>query len=560
MSVSDLEEWRQRLSARRTGTRSTEAPPSQALPVKVAAFAADQRAAAHGLAATYSEGLSVRKSFTGARLAATGCSGFVGKVWLSHALSEVRACDGITALVRRAKGCAAPNRMSDALDASPAFLPFRQTFSAGALASGSAGVEVVEGDITRDMCGVDASAEWARKVDAWVHFASLTDFEPDPRTALAINIHGALHVADLCARSTEARFVYVSTGYVAGCVSGDVAEELEAERSPLGLRFDARAELAWLERLCASLPARHARIRAAIRRARFWGWPNIYTYSKSIAERLLSMREDIRLTIVRPTVVESALRFPFAGWNEGVNTSAPIVWLLSSHFRRFPCSPNHNFDVVPVDLMCNGLNLALAQVLLGGSETVYQLGSSDCNPMTFARAVELTALAARRRYRRSEASPWERWVLAHLDAYPDPERARNDWSARAEVRFFEQSRRLSDWLSESIGGLPLSGEARRRLHRKLRGWSGDLRQASRRARRIEELLRLYKPFIHDHGYRFRCDRVRALSASLVDEERACFAYDVDQIDWREYWTQVQVPGLERWSLPQLRGEKVKPCA
>ena len=29
-----------------------------------------------------------------------------------------------------------------------------------------------------------------------------------------------------------------------------------------------------------------------------------------------------------------------------------------------------------------------------------------------------------------------------------------------------------------------------------------------------------------------------------------------EIDWRHYWLDVQIPGLDLWSLPLLRGEKV----
>ena len=34
-----------------------------------------------------------------------------------------------------------------------------------------------------------------------------------------------------------------------------------------------------------------------------------------------------------------------------------------------------------------------------------------------------------------------------------------------------------------------------------------------------------------------------------------FALDVESIDWRSYWLEVQIPGLDRWSLPLLSGER-----
>ena len=40
---------------------------------------------------------------------------------------------------------------------------------------------------------------------------------------------------------------------------------------------------------------------------RLWGWPNIYTYTKSLGEQLVAAETDIVRAIVRPSIVESAL-------------------------------------------------------------------------------------------------------------------------------------------------------------------------------------------------------------------------------------------------------------
>ena len=43
-------------------------------------------------------------------------------------------------------------------------------------------------------------------------------------------------------------------------------------------------------------------------RAEYWGWTNIYTYSKSLAEQIIAKQDDIVKILVRPSVVESANR------------------------------------------------------------------------------------------------------------------------------------------------------------------------------------------------------------------------------------------------------------
>ena len=47
-------------------------------------------------------------------------------------------------------------------------------------------------------------------------------------------------------------------------------------------------------------------------RARKWGWPNTYSYTKSLGEQLMfAARESVDITVVRPAVIEGALHDPF---------------------------------------------------------------------------------------------------------------------------------------------------------------------------------------------------------------------------------------------------------
>jgi hypothetical protein len=82
------------------------------------------------------------------------------------------------------------------------------------------------------------------------------------------------------------------------------------------------------------------------------------------------------------------------------------------------------------------------------------------------------------------------------------------------------------------------------------------RTTDRKLSTIDEMLRQYRPFIHDHDYRFHTGHLMEATAALSDHDRALFGFDIDTLDWRDYWMNVQVPGLETWSIPILRGEKV----
>jgi long-chain acyl-CoA synthetase len=73
------------------------------------------------------------------------------------------------------------------------------------------------------------------------------------------------------------------------------------------------------------------------RRAKQFGWHNIYTYSKSMAEAVIAgMLPAERWSMFRPAIVESAAEYPFPGWNQGFNTCTPLIYLLGGWFRHLP--------------------------------------------------------------------------------------------------------------------------------------------------------------------------------------------------------------------------------
>lgn len=212
--------------------------------------------------------------------------------------------------------------------------------------------------------------------------------------------------------------IHTSTCYVVGTRQGTIAEEVLAT-APNGRAWDAEAELAHLQSLAcheaesdtqaAQREARDVRIGAATARAELLGFTNIYTYSKALAEALLvrrnaseTRRRVAPLTIVRPAIIECAEHFPFVGWNEGINTTGPLLWLCKSYFRHFPSGPEVHFDVIPVDAVTRSMIAITGLAIAGRAQPLYQLGSSGSNPLTMDRGFELTNLAVRKHMADSE--------------------------------------------------------------------------------------------------------------------------------------------------------------
>jgi len=512
----------------------------------------------------------VRETLAGKEILVTGVTGFLAKVLVGLLLDRT-STGRIVVLARGRRGQTAAQRVQRIVERSPAFRPLRERHGDGLGEWLSERLAVVDGDVRRPLLGLDPRVveALAPRLDAIVHVAGITDFIPDPRDGIGVNVRGAQHAADLAARTRGKRLLHVSTCFVAGQGSRTVSETLDVGRSPNGTRFDPEGELLAIESVCDAIDerksddaagARRERIDAGTKRALALGWPNLYTYTKGLSEHLLGDRQDVAITIVRPAIVECARSFPFEGWNEGINTSGPLVWLIGTAHRRLPVRPKLHFDIVPVDTVARGMTLALAEALrehdTRGVRSIWHLASSHENPLTFGRALDLATLARRRQYAKSD-DPFERLVLTNLESVLAETPAAEDWILPA-------AKKLTRSLRDALVGfdpelhLPRSfregfGEA---LAKRAQKTGKALGTASRTIGQVSEMLRAYQPFVWDDDLVFRTDAARTATALLSAEERALFGYDAHEIDWRHYWLDVQVPGLDRWSLPLLRGEKV----
>ena len=80
--------------------------------------------------------------------------------------------------------------------------------------------------------------------------SGLTDFNPDLRDALAVNVRSTAYVLDFLKECAHASLLHLSTCYVVGQRDGRVLEELPKNYTPLGIaNYDAVKEWQSLENL-----------------------------------------------------------------------------------------------------------------------------------------------------------------------------------------------------------------------------------------------------------------------------------------------------------------------
>ena len=556
--------------------------------------------------------IDVAATLAGKNVLLIGTTGFVGKVCLSMLLHRYPDVGKVFCLVRPGAGNTADERFYKKVASVETFDPLRDVHGANFEPFLRTKIVALPGDIGRPLCNfTDVELGEVEKhggIHVVINSAGLVSFTPSLESALRINAMGAKNVLDL-ARKLGAKLVHVSTCYVAGRRDGDVwedepvvgyfprsssiAHDYGNDDELLDRDFDPAAEIAdcqkiidqarersndrqhiseFRERGAKALEeqrrdpddendlkiavARERKIwlndvltKLGMERAEHWGWTNTYTYTKSLGEQVILADRTVSSTIVRPAIVESAVRYPFPGWNEGFNTSAPLMYLMLKGHRAVPVGADAALDVIPVDFIAAGMILAAAAVLVGEHEPVYQMGTSDVNRITSKRTVELTGLAVRQHYK-DKADRGEDELRSKLRARLEAKPVSFD---HFDKRSAPMIKRIADRLIGVIDEkLPKWGAPK--LEAFAERARDELQKISAFTGQIVELVELFKPFTTDHDIAFRCDNMRALWARVTPADQEKLLWAPHLIDWRRYWLESHFPGLQKWTFGKLDDE------
>ncbi|HXY26469.1 MAG TPA: SDR family oxidoreductase [Candidatus Acidoferrum sp.] len=526
------------------------------------------------------ERLAVRETLANRHILLIGVTGFIGKVWLVDLLEKIPNIGKITLLIRRNRTTSAQKRFEKIVEESPTFDKLHEQYGSKLGKFLSEKVEVVEGDVSLPGLGLDegTQARLQKSLDVIVNSAGLTDFNPDLRDAISSNVDSTLHLLEFLRKCSHTGLMHLSTCYVVGMRDGRVGEESKDNYNPANdARFDAEHEIASLRETIRRIEersesaeldkalrrqalgrggdettapaeelegilkrnrarwARNRLVRVGMRRAQHLGWPNTYTFTKSLGESLLARHgRDLPIVIVRPSIVESSERSPFTGWNEGINTSGPLSYLLGTNFRQLPSNERKCLDVIPVDMVCRGMTLIAAALVTRQHARLYQLATSAINPVNMGRSIELTGLAHRKHYRTTQSI--DSWLKVKFESIPVSK---------------QRYERLSIPMQKAV----VSGI--NRAATTLRMKKPPLAKTERDLTRAQRMIELYEPFILHNEQVFECENARLLSAVLSPEERTLFDFTPEAVDWWNYWINVHIPALRRWCYPLMEGRPLE---
>ena len=479
----------------------------------------------------------------------TGGTGFVGQAVLERLLVS-HPDTRISLLVRGKTGQSAEARVRKLLS-KPVFKAWREAVGRDEAARIFAErVTAIEGSL-------DEVPALPDDLDIVLHSASTVSFDPPIDEAFATNVGGAKGIyTALAASGSDPHVVHVSTCYVGGVRKGVLPEarldhdadwrvestaaaaarqrvELRS-REPGVLRslmLRARAEHGKEGPRAVARAAEAARIDMVKRRlvaagqarAQSLGWTDVYTLTKALAERAAEelWGAEHRLSVVRPSVIESALQHPFPGWIDGFKVADPLIIAFGrGQLPDFPGVPDSVLDIIPVDFVVNAMLAAAATPPPVAAPRYLHIASGASNPLPFHAMY--------------------RQVHEYFTANPIPD---TPGAERVPTWQFPGDRRVERAIHRAE---ILVGAANRTLDRlpstrRTREWQRTMGRRERDVGALRQLSDLYRAYVGTELI-FDDTNTRALNAR-IPADRPTEGFDVTRIDWRDYMQRVHVPAI-----------------
>ncbi|XP_023633854.1 probable fatty acyl-CoA reductase 4 isoform X2 [Capsella rubella] len=358
---------------------------------------------------------------------------------------------------------------------------------------------------------------------------------------LRINTFGPLNVLNFAKKCVKGQLLlHVSTAYICGEQSGLLQEktfnmgETLNGHGKLVIETEMEIMKQKMKELhkqdCPEEEIAQTMKDLGMSRAKLHGWPNTYVFTKSMGEMLLgNQRENLPVVIIRPTMITSTFSEPFPGWIEGLRTiDSVIVAYGKGRLKCFLADPNSVLDLIPVDMVANAMvNAAARHAGKLGSQTVYHVGSSCKNPITFEQVHNLAA-----RY-------FTKKPLIGRDGSPIIVSKGTILSTMAQFSFYMTLRyKLPLQMLRLIGII-------------YPWWDGNkYKDIDRKIKLAMRLVELYRPYVLFKGIfdDSNTELLRLERKEVNKEMNDVFQFDPKTIDWEDYITTIHIPGLITYVL------------
>ncbi|XP_026387272.1 fatty acyl-CoA reductase 3-like isoform X2 [Papaver somniferum] len=413
----------------------------------------------------------------------------------------------------------------------------------------SAKVTAVAGDIALKNFGLTDDSNLLKKllkeVDVVAHFAATAKFDERYDVVLETNTIGAKNVLEFAKKCVNLEmFVHISTAYVCGEKSGVVLEKpfkmgetLNTTTNVLDMEEELKLAQKRLNELMAAQVSEKEEKDAmgvfGMQRARLFGWPNTYVFTKAMGEMLIGkLGENVPHVIIRPTIVTGTYKEPFPGWSEDVRTVNGFI--LASAKGKLPCYPGNVetiIDMVPGDMVVNATIVAMVvHANLHKSSTnnqfIYQVCSSKADHVNSDRVMNSV-------YKYFSKNP-----LIGKNGKPiqavNPVRFPTMNSFRRYVFFkCELPLKVLEFVNVAL----------------LQYISDTCKDVERRINQMSRMIELNEPYLFFKGQfdDANTERLRMLvKMNQVDQDT--FYFDPKSIDWDDYLMNIHISGLVKYVI------------
>ncbi|XP_062216691.1 fatty acyl-CoA reductase 2, chloroplastic-like [Phragmites australis] len=492
--------------------------------------------------ADHAEGIGIAEFLGGKNFLITGGTGFLAKVLIEKILRTNPDVGKIYVLIKAKDSEAASKRLQNEVVDTELFKCLQEIHGKDYGSFVARKLVPVVGDVREANIGIapELADEIADQVDIIINSAANTTFDERYDVAMDINTVGPFRIMSFAQRFRRLKvFLQVSTAYVNGQRQGlvlekpfrmgdTIAKELgssdSSEHKSTMLNIEAEIKLAFDSRRHSDDSASFSQEMKdlGLARAKLHGWQDTYVFTKAMGEMVInSMRGEIPVVTIRPSVIESTWRDPFPGWMEGNRMMDPVVlYYGKGQLSGFLADPDGVLDVVPADMVVNATLASMAKhggAASGPGMHVYHVSSSTVNPLVFGDL--------------------SRFLFQHFTRCP--------YSDAAGQPILVPPMRLFDCMEQFASYVETDA-----LLRSARGPSSE--RLSQRARdlctkSVEQTIHLgsiYEPYTF-YGGRFDNGNTEALFAAMSAAEKARFHFDVRSVDWTDYITNVHIPGLRK---------------
>eukprot|EP01123_Difflugia_compressa_P013503 TRINITY_DN6299_c0_g1_i1.p1 TRINITY_DN6299_c0_g1~~TRINITY_DN6299_c0_g1_i1.p1 ORF type:complete len:487 (+),score=62.86 TRINITY_DN6299_c0_g1_i1:66-1526(+) len=447
----------------------------------------------------------------------TGVTGFLGKVLL---VKLIETCpnlkpNSICVLVRGKKELSASDRFDKDLFNDSYIIQYLLKKRPDARKC----IKVIDGDVAKSKLGLTPSDyDWVcNNATCILHMAATTNFTENLRLAFEINIMGTKRVLAL-AKSCKN---LVSMVYVSTCYTNATRHGGEIREKVYPINFDPYAVI---QDVIAMTPEEADKATPHI----IGSHPNTYTFSKMLAEHIvLEEKENIPLSIVRPSIIGGAYRYPLEGWIDSYIGAAGIVAASSlGVLHGMNGGGSNTVDFIPVDFVVDLILVTLWHTKEnppGERLNIYHSATSSRNPYTWEHLRSGVVGYYRRRPPKRNVGPV--WVL------------------------YVQNPALFYLYHFLFTRLPATLQDTKRV---LKGESPKMVAGSKVLYKACSSL----SFFTLHSWAFAIHNTQALWEALGPEDSKLFPFDVTIINW-EIWCPLFCEGIKKYVFKEIELEKKK---